>query len=399
MRSGLIAIIFVTLFSAAASAQSGRRLPGAPTPTPPGAQNSNRKFSESKPRSGRDTRYSDRFPGISTGIRRPQAAPTPAGAAAVPADDGDTLKVSTDLITIPVSVFDDHGLYISGLKQQDFAIFEDGQEQDIAYFATSDKPVTVALLIDTSPSTQYRIEEIHEAAMAFVDLLRPDDSVIVIEFHSSVKVQTRLTKDRELIRKGIYKAKFGNGTSLYNAVDEALRKQLERVPGRKAVVLFTDGVDTTSRKNSYDSTLKYAQESDSMVFPIYYNTYLENRARNQPVFFPDDLIFAPPQISGVSAEEYALGRRYLDELSDATGGRVFRPERVPGGLTAAFRGIAEELRRQYSIGYVPKEEGRRGQRKSIKVRVYRPDVNVRARDSYVVGAPTSRPAAEPVKSN
>ena len=102
----------------------------------------------------------------------------------------------------------------------------------------------------------------------------------------AIDVLTDATKDREKIFKAIKKADFGNGTSLYNAVDETLRKQLAKIPGRKAVVLFTDGVDTTSRKNSYDSTLNYAEESDTLIFPIYYNTYFDNRQRNSGRF-PD----------------------------------------------------------------------------------------------------------------
>ena len=91
-----------------------------------------------------------------------------------------------------------------------------------------------------------------------------------------------------------------------------------------------------------------------------------------------------------------MGRKYLEELALVTGGRVFRPEATPGGLTAAFEGIAEELRRQYNIGYVPTEEGRQGQRKQIKVRVNRPNLVIRSRDSYIVGA-TAKPAE--TKSN
>jgi VWFA-related protein len=83
------------------------------------------------------------------------------------------LKVETNLITIPVSVFDRNGLYIAGLHQKDFQIFEDNVEQEIAYFGTTDKPVTVALLLDTSPSTEDRIDEIHRAAEAFVEQLGP----------------------------------------------------------------------------------------------------------------------------------------------------------------------------------------------------------------------------------
>ena len=392
----LVSIGVLSLFG-----QSGRRV--APSPAPekesPKAEDP-AQYSESKPRASRAS-VADRFPGISLGSNRPSESASPAPATSeeqVAADDdgAEILRIETNLVTIPVSVFDRNGLYIPNIRQSEFKIFEDGVEQEIAYFGTTDKPFTVALVIDVSPSTAYKIEEIQRAAIAFVDQLKPQDRVIVIEFDHGIKVRTKPTNDRETIYKAIRKADFGNGTSLYNAVDEAVRKQLAPVPGRKAVVLFTDGVDTTSRKNSYDSTLKYVEESDSMIFPIYYNTYNDNRPRNVGGF-PD--IFGGGIIAGVSAEEYALGRRYLEELADATGGRVFRPESTPGGLTRAFEGIAEELRRQYNIGFIPKDEGKRGQRRSIKVRVERPNLLIRARDSYIVGGPVLAPAeaAKPSK--
>ena len=226
-----------------------------------------------------------------------------------------------------------------------------------------------------------------------MDQLEPRDSVIVIEFNHSVNVLTEATNDREKIYKAIRKADFGIGTSLYNAVDEALRKQLGRITGRKAIVLFTDGVDTTSRKNNYDGTVDYAEESNSLIFPIYYNTFFDGRGGlggiNGGIIPKVNGGYNP----GESPEDYALGRRYLEDLASVTGGRVFRPESTPGGLTRAFEGIAEELRRQYNIGYVPKEEGKPGQRKQIKVRVDRPNLVLRSRDSYIVGATTPVPAA------
>jgi len=392
MKRFVSAFLFLLITVSIAAAQSGRRQTVQPTPTPAAAaarQEDPAGYSESKPQSSRKRQPVERFPGIGDGsaAKAPTPAATP-GAQAAGGGDDEVLRVETNLITIPVSVFDRNGLYIPGLRQNDFKIFEDGAEQEIAYFGTADKPVTVALLLDTSPSTEFKIDEIHRAAETFVDKLGPQDSVIVIEFNSSVKVQTEATTDRDRIRKAIYRAKFGDGTSLYNAVDEALRKQLSKITGRKAVVLFTDGVDTTSRKNSYDSTVNFAEESDSLVFPIYYNTFMDGSRGGGGVFGGvNGGIFGPPgMVSGASAEEYAMGRQYLKDLADATGGRVFRPESTPGGLDAAFAGIAEELRRQYSIGYVPKDEGHVGQRKVIKVRVNRPNLVIRARDSYVVGA-------------
>jgi Ca-activated chloride channel homolog len=389
MKGLVLALPFALFAVSVVSAQSGRRQTAKPTPSPSAVIAVDPTgYSESKPQPSRTNRITERFPGIGDGSSSKAPLPSQPPAVKTGDDNDEVLKVETNLITIPVSVFDRNGLYIPGLRQNEFKIFEDGQEQEIAYFGTSDKPVTVAILLDTSPSTQYKIDEIHAAAESFVEQLGPQDSVLVIEFNSSVKVQTEATTDRQKIRKAIYKAQFGEGTSLYNAVDEALRKQLSKISGRKAVVLFTDGVDTTSRKNSYDSTLNYSEESDSLIFPIYYNTYFDNGFGGGGLGGVNGGMIPQQSQSmgrGGSAEEYALGRKYLEDLANATGGRVFRPESTPGGLNAAFEGIAEELRRQYNIGYVPNAEGRIGQRKVIKVRVNRPNLVIRARDSYVVG--------------
>jgi Ca-activated chloride channel homolog len=381
--------LFVLMFAAVANAQSGRK--SAPTPAPTPKPDDESQYSESKPRPPR-VQPVDRFPGLS-GTKPQLSPPVPHTDASKPETSGDeeVLKVETNLVTIPVSVFDRNGLYIPGLRQNDFKIFEDGVEQTIAYFGTQDKPFTVVLLLDTSPSTEYKIDEIHRAAEAFVEQLQTNDRVMVIEFNNSVKIQCEPTADREVIRKAIYRAKFGFNTSLYNAVFETLAK-LNRIEGRKAVVLFTDGVDTTSRKHNYEETVDIAEEADSLIFPIYYNTYFDNQ-NGGGGGWPN--IWSGPPAIGTRPEDYALGRKYLDDLAGATGGRVFRPEATPGGLTRAFEGIAEELRRQYNIGYVPADEGKPGQRRTIKVRVNRPNLILGARDSYIVGATKPAPAATP----
>lgn len=370
------AAILIVLFFAFTFAQSGRKI--QPTPTPVPQRSETPAYSESTPKPKR--------PIWLPPSQRLNQKPTPTvnkPIADTTADEEDgEVKVETNLVTIPVSVFDRNGLYIPSLKQDDFKIFEDGKEQEIAYFGTSEKPFTVILLIDTSPSTEYKIDEIRRAATAFVDQLKSQDNVMVIEFDGNVHVLTEITNDRQRIYKAISRADFGSGTSLYDAVDFSLKKRLSKIEGRKAIVLFTDGVDTTSGRASYDSTLALAEESDSLIFPIYYNTYFDNRPG---IFSPfPGVMTRDPR--GTRAEDYALGRRYLEELADYTGGRVFRPEATPGGLTAAFEGIAEELRRQYQIGYIPSDDGKPGQRKQIKVRVDRPNLVIRARDSYIVGA-------------
>jgi VWFA-related protein len=370
------------LFALAISAQSGRKIEPASTPVPV-AQEDPQTFSESTPQKKRPVAVWPSLRGDAGTPKKPSVNPVPnqeaSSTAGAPAAGGDdVVKVETNLITIPVSVFDRHGLYIPNLKKEDFKIFEDGKEQTIEYFGTSEKPFTVVLLLDTSPSTEYEIDEIREAAKAFVDQLKPQDKVMVIEFDGNVHVLTEATGDRPTIYKAIKRADFGGGTALYDAVNFSLSKRLNMVTGRKAIVLFTDGVDTMSHKSNYDSTLALAEEADSLIFPIYYNTFENTRSDSMDVWGP------PPP--GTTAREYAVGKQYLEELAAYTGGRVFRPESTPGGLTTAFEGIAEELRRQYSIGYIPSEDGKPGQRKQIKVRVNRPNLVLRARDSYIVGA-------------
>jgi VWFA-related protein len=371
-RFNAIAILLL-IFVSVAFGQSGRRVKATPAPTP--QEETPEQYSESKPLPKRI------IPPSLVRETRTEPLKPAANDKVTDAEEGDVVKVDTNLVTIPVSVYDRNGVYIPNLRQSDFKIFEDGKEQEIAYFGRTDVPFTVILLLDTSPSTEYKIDQIRDAARAFVQKLGPQDTVMVIEFAWNVHVLCEPTQDRAIINKAIGKADFGDGTSLYDAVDYSLRKRMNQIQGRKAIVLFTDGVDTTSGKSSYDKTLALAEESDSLIFPIYYNTYNDMRGQMGSTWPP---IFGQPQVRPPSAADYALGKKYLEDLAAYTGGRVFRPE--SGGLNAAFEGIAEELRSQYSLGYVPGETGKPGQRKAIKVRVNLPNVAVRARDSYVVGA-------------
>ncbi|HLM60474.1 MAG TPA: VWA domain-containing protein, partial [Pyrinomonadaceae bacterium] len=387
----VILLIILGLFSTGLG-QSGRRAV-KPESTPTSA--SQIQVTQDVRETGESTGYSESLPNAPRSIstrprnnkkekketrKKAPATTQTAGTENVEAvnPDEEVVKVETNLVTMPVSVYDRNGLYIPNLRQTDFKIFEDGVEQEIAYFGTSEQPFTVILLIDVSPSTEYKIDDIQAAAIAFVDLLKPQDNVMVIQFDERVSVLAELTNDRQKIHKAIRQTNFGGGTSLYEAVDLSLKRKLNKVEGRKAIVLFTDGVDTTSIGATFESTVEDAEESEAMIFPIYYNTFLNSRGLGGGgVMSTPPTLGIPPMIGGgqargTSSAEYTRGRIYLTELAAATGGRVFRPESTPGGLTAAFEGIAEELRRQYNIGYYPQTEGEPGQRKQIKVRVNRP---------------------------
>ncbi len=389
-KSAILLAVLLGCFVIYTPAQSGRKTKVTPTPEPTPQSQNPEDYSESKPNNSRiilPNSTKDKKSKKETSKKETAETP-PAAQTGETVNEEDVVKVETNLITIPVSVYERSGVYIGGLQQTNFKIFEDGKEQEIAYFGTAEQPFTVILLIDTSPSTSFKIEEIQNAAITFVDQLRPEDKVMVISFDYGVDVLTDFTNERQKIYKAIRRTSFGGGTSLYDAVETALRKKLAKVDGRKAIVLFTDGVDTSSGRAGFNSTLEQAEEADSIIFPIYYNTFLENRGigGSGGVMSTPPTIGLPQGNGAPTAADYARGRGYLQTLADMTGGKMFRAESTVGGLNAAFEGIAKELRSQYSIGYYPAEEGTPGQRKQIKVRVNRPNVAIRARDSYIVGS-------------
>jgi VWFA-related protein len=332
--------------------------------------------------------------------------------------DDEVIKVETNLVTMPVSVLDRNGRFISGLRQEDFQIFENNAQQKIEYFASVEQPFTVVLLLDVSPSTAYQIDEIHDAAISFVNQLRREDKVVVIAFDERVRVLSPVTSDRNVLRNAIMQAQFGDGTSLYEAVDYTINRQLRGIEGRKAIVMFTDGVDTTSRRAGYQSTVRQAEELDAMIYPIRYDTYSSmadqsgggypypRQRRRSGGTFGDILggILNGGVVvggggypggggsAGSSRADYEEGRRYLNDLAANSGGRTFEAT-TTSNLDAAFAGIAEELRRQYSVGYYPENVGQKGERRQIRVRVKRPNLVVRAKNSYIVGETSNQKLA------
>jgi Ca-activated chloride channel homolog len=405
-RRSLSVLAVIAAFSVFAAAQgnTSTRPRIAPTPTPPVIHGETQRTGQ-----GRAPVLQDRnLPPRSQSGSQPQ--PTIAG-------DDDVIKVETNLITLPVSVLDREGRFVSGLQQRDFRIFENGVEQKVDYFLSVEQPFTVVLMIDVSPSTAFKIDEIHDAAITFVDQLRENDRVMVLAFDERVRVLARPTGDKRLLRNAIRNAQFGDGTSLYEAVDHVLRRELSQIQGRKAVVLFTDGVDTTSRRATYESTVAEVEEIDALFYPIRYDTQRDGfgggwggrgprgggRSPRGGSGSIDDIIGiilgggSFPQGGsggrrggGMSSGEYAVGQRYLELLAQNSGGRLFEADTVTD-LRTSFAGIAEELRRQYSLGYYPERVGDVGERKQIRVRVNRPNLVVRAKSSYIVGQNSPRP--------
>ncbi|NOT47695.1 MAG: VWA domain-containing protein [Acidobacteria bacterium] len=322
------------------------------------------------------------------------AAASPASAtagtkttASVEQPDLDVIKVETDLVIVPFRVTDKKGHPVADIKQNEVRIFENGEEREMAYFSDIDQPFTVALVLDTSYSTVFKLKEIQDAAKKFVALLRPEDKVMVISFAEKPIVLCEATGDRKVLNIAIEGSRIGSGTGLYLTLDMVLNHKLNRIPGRKAVVLFSDGVDTTSTLQTAQTVGKDIVESDALIFPIKYNTYddvQKNRRATAPVQFDEDdkpyTVDARP-VKGERVEDYAAAKEFLQTIAQDTGGRLYNVTTTTN-LDSAFANIANELRKIYSLGYYPSSEREIGASFDIKVRVYRPELNIRTKERY-----------------
>lgn len=313
-------------------------------------------------------------------------------------DDSEIITVSTDLVTIPVKILDKNGRFVGGLTKENFKVFEDNAEKEIVYFSNEQEPFTVALVLDMSYSAKFKAEEIQAAAFEFINQLRPQDKVMVVSFDEEIYVHCEPTNNRKILQNAVRETKISYGTSVYDAMDLTIRK-LKGIEGRKAIVLFSDGVDTSSKKSFEVSNLSDALELDALIYPIQYDTFNEVQAmKNQTIIVPPTQpipsknknplpiptsSIGQPSDKGTTREEYNRADQYLNELAYRTGGRLY-PASTTTNLSNAFSKIASELREYYSIGIYPREDAEKGKKYRIKVRVDREGLAVKARDSYSI---------------
>ncbi|HEY3138954.1 MAG TPA: VWA domain-containing protein [Blastocatellia bacterium] len=299
-----------------------------------------------------------------------------------PVNQDEPIKLHTTLVQVPVIVSERGGRYVSDLTREDFTIAEDGIKQNVDYFGSVEEPFSVALLLDSSGSTGAALDQIKSAAMAFISNLRPRDRVMVVSFNDSVEVLSELTSDTARLTEAIHSIKPGEFTQVYEAVYTAVWERLRDVPGRKAVIVFTDGIDTASSEISLEDTLDAVVEcEDIIVYPIRYATRedverkLEARLRATSKY--DKLEESKRELD----RTYRSADEYLQQLAEMSGGIVERADRL-GDLKSALGRIAEELRHQYLLGYYPTNRQKDDRTRKITVRVSRPGVIVRARPAY-----------------
>lgn len=294
----------------------------------------------------------------------------------------DVLRVETELITFYAQALDSRGNLLTKLAQKDFRILENEELQDIAYFSDDDQPFTVALVLDMSYSSVFKLQEIQAAALAFISQLRQGDRVMIVSFDEKVRVLCEPTNNQKALRLAIEGSKIASGTSLLTALDVVLREKMTAVKGRKAVILLGDGVDTTSKDVSAANVLQSGKDSGALIYSIKYNTFgdvQKTRKNSAQVYYDADdrpYIVEQKRTAGERESDYERAENFLKNLVTQNGGRIYSVS-SDTNLNKAFSSIAEELRKTYSFGYYPSRKREKGQSYETKIRIQRPQIKIR----------------------
>ena len=283
-------------------------------------------------------------------------------AAAAPA--AQVFRGGTDTVFLSVTVTDASQKLVTGLEEQEFRIFEDGVAQDITIFARDRQPISLSILIDTSTSMEPKLINAQDAATGFVSKLADKDVAQLIEFNSDTTIRQTFTGDQAQLEQAVRKLRAGGSTSLYDALyialDELKRARANAAPDamrRQAIVLLSDGADTTSHV-SYENVVEQSKKLDVIVYAI-------------------GLRDKEPQPRRV----YNEAEFVLRTLSQQTGGRAFfvdDPTQLPG----IYGQIADEIANQYIVGYTSKNLKRDGAWRKVAVQVQRTGATARTREGY-----------------
>ena len=354
------------------------------------------------------------------------------------------IKLNSTLVQVPATVTDRAGKFVTDLSRDDFVLWEDNKRRDISLFSVVKQPFTAVLVLDTSNSAEDRLKAIQEAAVEFTAQLRAGDRMMAISFDNEVKQLTEFTRDRDELANAIRGTESGFGKLLYEAVARSL-EVLRNVEGRRAVILFSDGVDMRSIEATAESNARLADEVGAVIYVVRFDTrwWVEAAAREQDAKHPksktpfdvDGRIPLPPDFGGPdpaprgipkpNAPRIEIGQQprppvvyepgipgsrpqqlpeierpdpitstlnklyeeadgYLQSITSQTGGRVYLAGTYQD-TRAAFAAIADELRNQYLIGFYVAGDKRDGKYHKLRLESSRKGLLIRARPGYRAG--------------
>src|SRR5262247_1014471 len=344
-----------------------------------------------------------------------------------------SIKIGTNLVTVPVIVTDRYGRFITGLSRNQFSVREEGSVQKIEDFSSTEAPFSVALLIDTSHSTKNKLGRIRKAAETFIKQLLPNDRIMVVSFDDKVRFICDFTSDHAELKRAVKSLESSYKTSLYDAIHLTINEKMNKIKGRKAIVVLTDGVDTASKQATYESAIELAASAGIITYAVQYET--RNAGSSKPINIPgvggsfaprsglkwQDVqqkpkpeseesksesegkslinIPRPKQGSPMSTpgslpssrvnnqrqqpirDRYLIAADFLRTLAAQSGGMPYRAETIEN-TSYAFPLISNELHNQYTLTYISNNERKDGNYRAIAVGVDNADLVVRARRFY-----------------
>lgn len=275
-----------------------------------------------------------------------------------------TFRSSTQVVSLFATVTDAQNRLVPDLTRDDFQIFDNDKPQELVVFESQNQPITVVVMLDTSASMTGSIKLLKEAAEQFLMRLLPEDKGAVGAFNDKIELSAQFSSDRDQLVTEVRDLDFGNGTRLYDAVAEGLN-QLQGVDGRKVILVFTDGDDTSSRIGR-GTVLDRARAEEVMIYAIGLQSEYFDGAR-QVRSKPD---------SG------------LRRLADETGGGYFELKKT-ADLGPTFTRVAQELHSQYALGF--EAQLLDGKVHKLTVKMKQPGMTARARRSYLASAAQAVP--------
>ena len=309
-------------------------------------------------------------------------------------DAGYSVRTSVDLVNLNLSVRDRSNRSVANLAKQDFQVYEDGKLQEVDNLLTAETPFHLLLLLDVSGSTAEFVDLMKTASVNFLRMLRPEDQVALAVFSSDTSLLVPFTNDRSEVEWAIRGIYSHGGTAFYDALEASIHDYMEGVRGRKAIVVFSDGVDNQLEGGRAGSSVTFRelmrgiQEDDTMIYPIFLDTEDEVSGGGMGRVIIDILGGGRmprrgyPAGRGNRRDQYEQARREMQEIAEQTGGRMYSPKRIED-LEGTYRQISDDLRIQYTLSYASSNPVNDGKWRRIQVRIPRhPDYAVRTRPGY-----------------
>jgi Ca-activated chloride channel family protein len=279
-----------------------------------------------------------------------------------------TFRSEVDLVSLNVIVTDNHDRFVTGLTQNNFTVFEDGVQQDVAYFAATNVPLDLAIVLDVSSSMSDKLATVQEAAVGFASHLRSGDRITVVAVKDSARMLHDLDGDITGACEAIRRTTASGGTALYNGVYTTI-KQMQKVHAadggeirRQAIAVLTDGDDTTSIV-TFDDALALAKQAGIAIYTI--------------------TLKSPYPVLMSTIRDSSEGDFAMKSFAQETGARAFFPTDI-SQLAGVYSSITKELASQYALAYTSKNPKRDGSFRRIFVKVDEPNVRARTRSGYQV---------------